>query len=104
MSKKQLKITHEIISPFEELLVNEINGTFSFNPQNRNGEELSDFLSTCELLPSVSELIQQRDELLKTLQSLVLSMAAHPDCTEGSEFDDLSTIGQKLINKIKDNE
>ena len=50
------------------------------------------------------ELKQQRDELLKRLQSLVLSMSGHPDCTEGSEFDDLSSLAQELINKIKDNE
>lgn len=50
------------------------------------------------------ELKEQRDELLKRLQSLVLSMSGHPDCTKGSEFDDLSSLAQELINKIKDNE
>lgn len=70
-----------------------------------NAELIADAFNTAnetQLLPS--ELKEQRDELLKRMQSLVLSMAAHPDCAKGSEFDDLSTIGQELINKIKDNE
>lgn len=66
-----------------------------------NAELIADTFNTAnetQLLPS--ELQEQRDELLKTLQSLVLSMAAHPDCTKGSEFDDLSSLAQELINKI----
>jgi len=51
-----------------------------------------------------SELREERDELKKRMQSLVLSMSAHPDCTEGSEFDDLSSLAQELINKIENNE
>lgn len=67
-----------------------------------NAELIADAFNTAnetQLLPS--ELKEQRNEVIKRLQSLVLSMASHPDCTKGSEFDDLSTIGQELINKIK---
>src|SRR5699024_7400870 len=34
------------------------------------------------------------------LQSLMLSMLAHPDCTEGSEFDDMTSSAQEMIDKI----
>lgn len=39
------------------------------------------------------------EELKHTLQSLMISMSAHPDCAEGSEFDDLTNIAQEIIDK-----
>lgn len=48
--------------------------------------------------------MKDHTELLKEsrnrLQSLMLSMLAHPDCTEGSEFDDMTSLAQYLIDKI----
>lgn len=35
------------------------------------------------------------------LGELMRSMLAHPDCTEGSEFDDFTSGAQKQINKVK---
>ena len=34
------------------------------------------------------------------LQSLMISMLDHTDCTEGSEIDDMTSSAQKIINKI----
>lgn len=68
-----------------------------------NAELIADAFNTSnetDKLPS--EIKQERDDLMKHLQSLILSMAAHPDCTEGSEFDDLSSLAQELINKIEE--
>lgn len=45
-------------------------------------------------------LLEQNKELLKALKSLTLSMMAHPDCEEGSEFDDYTNLSNELIRKI----
>lgn len=111
----RLKITKgkaEVISYSDEkelvAFVNIKNGksiisiTNPFDNKYFDAELIADAFNTaneCDLMPS--ELLGQRDDLIKRLQSLVLSMAAHPDCTEGSEFDDLSSLAQELINKIK---
>ena len=34
------------------------------------------------------------------LQSLMISMLDHPNCTEGSDLDDMTSSVQKIINKI----
>jgi len=34
------------------------------------------------------------------LQSLMISMLDHPNCTEGSDLDDMTSSAQKIINKI----
>jgi len=47
-----------------------------------------------------SELIEMLGRASKTIKSLKLSMLAHPDYTEGSEFDDLTSIARDQENEI----
>lgn len=56
------------------------------------------------------EMLSLLEKSRKMIQSLKLSMLVHPDCEEGSEFDDFTTSAQEtedeieeLINKVKDN-
>jgi hypothetical protein len=57
----------------------------------------------CGLLPS--ELLKQRDELLRMLNSLMLSIAAHPDYVGGDKDDEwhtLLSIAEDLITKAEE--
>lgn len=56
------------------------------------------------------EMLSLLEKSRKMIQSLKLSMLVHPDCEEGSEFDDYTTSAQEteneieeLLNKVKDN-
>ena len=42
------------------------------------------------------------NKVLKTLKSMTLSMAAHPDCVKGSEFFDLVSIAEKVLEGTLD--
>ena len=37
----------------------------------------------------------------RTIASLKLAMLAHPDCTAGSEFDDLTTTAQEVEDELE---
>lgn len=69
-------------------------------------EEVAEVMNTFNKVDEISLI----DLLLKaksTICSLKLSMLAHPDCTEGSEFDDYTSLAQEtedeLENYIKNN-
>lgn len=47
-------------------------------------------------------LVKAAPDLLAALKSITLSMSAHPDCTEGSEFADMVVMATKAINLVKD--
>lgn len=59
-------------------------------------ESFNHQLSICTLL------CKQKDKeigaLTKQLESITGSMAAHPDCVEGSEFYDMVRISEKVLN------
>jgi hypothetical protein len=38
--------------------------------------------------------------LFEALESITMSMRAHPDCTEGSEFDDMVSIAQEAMDSV----
>lgn len=38
------------------------------------------------------------DRIMRTLRSLRNSMAAHPDCTSGSEFEDMVLSADRILN------
>jgi len=46
-----------------------------------------------------AKLIASAPELLSALKSCVMSMRAHPDCTEDSEFEGFVNKGIEAINK-----
>jgi hypothetical protein len=46
-----------------------------------------------------ARLIAAAPKLLSTLNSLMMSMSAHPDCTEGSEFDDFVSLAKQAIQE-----
>ncbi|MCL1636288.1 hypothetical protein [Elizabethkingia bruuniana] len=48
------------------------------------------------------EMISMLEKSRKMLQSLKLSMLVHPDCEEGSEFDDYTTSAQETEDKIEE--
>lgn len=47
------------------------------------------------------ELLEKLLAAKYTLASLRRSITAHPDCEEGSEFDDMSSTAQRLENEIE---
>jgi len=56
-------------------------------------------ISKCDFLPS--ELLEQRDDLVRALNSCIMSMRAHPDNEEDSEFEGFINNGLEAINKTK---
>jgi hypothetical protein len=55
-----------------------------------------------EVIKLRSILNDRAEEILEyrmQIRSMTLSMNVHPDCTEGSEFDDLTSIAQDLLDK-----
>ncbi len=50
----------------------------------------------------VKEMRELLDESKKQLSRLKSSMLSHPDCTEGSEFDDYTSLSQDLENEIQE--
>lgn len=60
----------------------------------------------CEMLPSqlLNELSNVSGILIEArgcISSLKRSILVHPDCTEGSEFDDYSSYAQEVEDKIE---
>ena len=53
-------------------------------------------INKCDLFPS--ELLKQRNELLKALRSCVMSMKVHPDNESNSEFEGFVNNGIEAIN------
>jgi len=43
--------------------------------------------------------LKQRDDLIGITSSMILSMRAHPDCIKDSEFADLSSIAEIILDK-----
>lgn len=92
--------------PCKEISNNQKSKVMGNTTKKTSTEVMTNALSTydkCKILPS--ELLQQRDELLAQLKasnklicSLKLSMLAHPDCEDGSEFDDFTGNAQALEN------
>jgi hypothetical protein len=51
------------------------------------------------------QLEQQKElitELVEVIELLKMSMRVHPDCTEGSEFEDFVSIAEDVIKKSKE--
>lgn len=87
------------------------------NPANQLSKSSRDMLDTMknglkiEKEDHSEEMISMLEKSRKMLQSLKLSMLVHPDCEEGSEFDDYTTSAQEtedeieeLLHKVKHNE
>jgi hypothetical protein len=60
----------------------------------------------CEVIESPTSLSNARliaaaPLLLKALESMSLSMRAHPDYTEGSEFEDMVSTAEDAIKKAR---
>ena len=80
-------------------------GYLSLDQYKAIGELLIDGANTaqkCGLLPS--ELLRQRDELKRMLNSLILSICAHPDYVsgeEGDEWHDLTSLAEASIKSTE---
>lgn len=48
--------------------------------------------------PNAYDLLRKAN---KVIQSMKLSMMVHPDCDEGSEFDDLTSTAQEMEDEIE---
>lgn len=60
-------------------------------------DELEDEVSrNFKLIASAPKLLDALQDAIKLICSLKLSMLAHPDCTEGSEFDDYTSSAQEF--------
>lgn len=111
------------MSEFKKESIEEVAKRYCTEKQNEYDSSIRSFTDgakwqqqqiNCEL----SELKEQRDEMLAMLRKSKLtisriknSMMAHPDCVEGSEFDDYTELAEQqeyeielLIKKVKDNE
>lgn len=67
------KVTFEIEQQdnYKTVLIGK-NANFIFNPNTRNGEELTDFLSGCEEIPDpTAQLKADKAELLEALKNLI---------------------------------
>lgn len=48
------------------------------------------------------EMLEMLEKAKSTLGVLRRSITAHPDCTEGSEFDDLTDMAQEIEDRIEE--
>lgn len=46
------------------------------------------------------ELVETLEKARRIICSMKLAMVVHPDCTEGSEFDDYTTTAQEVEDEI----
>lgn len=53
------------------------------------------------LISKAPEMLEMLNKARSTILSLKGSMMAHPDCTEGSEFDDRTYLAENLESKIE---
>lgn len=53
------------------------------------------------LISKAPELLEMLNESMGVIRRLKLSMPAHPDCTEGSEFDDYTSLAQETEDEIE---
>ena len=63
--------------------------------------EKSTRIANAKLISKAPELLQKLNESRIQLSQLRRSMSVHPDCTEGSEFDDFTNSSQELENEIQ---
>ena len=85
------KVTFEIEQQdnYKTVLIGK-NANFIFNPNTRNGEELTDFLSGCEEIPDpTTQLKADKVELLEALENIV-------DYGGIANFDTLESLIQKM--------
>ena len=60
------------------------------------------FFDTGRTSKDFDEMFEMLKEAKQTIQSLRLSMSAHPDCVEYSEFADYVSLADKQEKKITD--
>lgn len=77
--------------------------TFKFNPNTRNGEELSDFLSGCEEIPDpTAQLKADKVELLQALENSNLQIKyLHEKFKETGSGNSILSKNKSLIQKHK---
>ncbi|MDV3750623.1 hypothetical protein CMU19_04350 [Elizabethkingia anophelis] len=97
--------TKYIAVPVSERLP--INGKYiigiKMEPQSTtNGKVFPENLLLEELPDHSEEILSLLEKSRKMIQSLKLSMLVHPDCEEGSEFDDYTTSAQETENEIEE--
>ena len=78
------KVTFEINDKnHDEILLIGKSANFIFNPNTRNGEELSDFLAGCEEIPDPTAQLQaDKAELLEVLENLTEYGSTGEDAVE----------------------
>jgi len=57
--------------------------------------------ANAQLIASAPDLLEALQVAKDTICSLKLSMNVHPDCTEGSEFDDYTSTAQEVEDQIE---
>lgn len=61
----------------------------------------TEYSYNAKLIASAPEMFEILKESQKTIQSLIMSMSAHPDCEEDSEFADYVSLAYEQETKIK---
>jgi hypothetical protein len=70
---------------------------------NGNGidkKEKAEAEANAKLISTAPEMLDALYEAKNTIRRLKLSMMAHPDCQEGSEFDDYTDTAQEVEEKL----
>lgn len=57
--------------------------------------------ANARLIVLASQMLEALKQAKSIICTLKLSMCVHPDCTEGSEFDDLTTTAQEFEDEIE---
>lgn len=85
----------------EEVSPNEIDVVEEEVVESNITEEVKEETQEVEFEEKEMDLVQLLLKAKSTICSLKLSMLAHPDCTEGSEFDDYTDLAQETEDDIQ---
>lgn len=81
-----------------------VSSVYSRNEQKLihiSGGNTEEKKANAQLIAHAPQMLEMLIEAKQQLQSIKLSMMAHPDCTEGSEFDDYTTSAQECEDEIE---
>lgn len=90
---------NKIISVNHQFIISNLTGTGLFvtspntNPHHKEANAL--------LISKAPEMLEMLERAKVELSRIKCSMMAHPDCTEGSEFDDYTSSAQDVENDIE---
>lgn len=64
-------------------------------------QKIESIMANAKLISNALEILCKLEEARQTIATLKRSMLVHPDCEEGSEFDDLTSSAQEIEDEIE---